>query len=67
MRLARAIKQPLDLRLLIPDDEPRGKYAVAVLFFGRSSCRTGYQIRKKSSVGRNVVDPAEAILQLHQG
>ena len=67
MRLAGAIKQFLKLRLLIPNDETRSKCAVAALLLRQTSCTTGDDIREKSFVRHNVVDPAQAILQLHQG
>jgi len=45
VRLAGAIEQLRDLRLLIAHDEARGKRAVAVLFFGQAAPRPGQDIR----------------------
>src|SRR5271168_1874581 len=65
MRLSRAIEQFLDLRLLMPNDEPGSKRAVAALLRRQTLGMTFDDIGEKSLVRHDVVDPAQTILQLH--
>ena len=65
--LARAIEQFLNLRLLIPDDESSSKGAMAALLLGQTFRAAGDDIREESLVCNDVVDPAQVVLELHQG
>ena len=66
MRLARAIEQFAELRLLIANDKSRSKYAGAALLFRQASCPAGDDIREKRLVRHNVIGLAQALLQLRQ-
>src|SRR4051794_9428191 len=64
MSLPRAIEQLRDLCLLIAHDETRGKCAVAVLLRGQVASRAGEDIGAKRFARHDVIETAEAILQL---
>ena len=66
MRLARAIEQFAELRLLIANDKSRSKSAGAALLLCQTSCPAGDDIREKRLVRHNVISLAQAILQLRQ-
>src|SRR4029077_4547815 len=65
--LSRPVAQFLDLRLLITDDQSRGKCAVAALLLRQAFRAIGDDVRKQGLVRDDVLHPAKRILQFQQG